>query len=1806
MVQVDQNEAVSLTRAIRKNIRAKKPPLGTPDDSPASFHDSSGGSASGSEKRKRVEFSSWTNVHGPPSFSASSPNLSAVRPLPPSRECVSSSSILKASSQPEPAVQANDEKPQTERTLIGMLESLTNQLASNDRTSNIDAYQTLSASFKAYSGVPDPSVLKLNMSSLLQFIRRDLLALENASASPSDTNLVTQALKVLIILVWNRSYSSLLGIEQQAFILDRAIQVIEEHSAPKAVIIHYLHLLSTQDFRQGIIMANNRATRLVDALKALTTHVKGNGAVSERLMVYQRLLDQAGSTMKLKAASWLEDLLEGLINPQKDIKLKAIDLGAKVVSTFTSSSNIAQATRAALDNKVDNDKMFGSAMCRRLERMVSNAEEAVLVPQIWAIVISLLKAPETRIESWNGLRNWLKVIQKCFNCSNSLVRTQANLAWNRFVYVVRLNEASESLIGMLMKPILAQMERKGADKEDRSSRATAFSAYCNLVYYAFRPATSHHQYDRVWNEYISKVMTEAFLKSNQLNVDRACRMLMAMLWNDNSKPKLWREIRALESSVIDPEELPTIDSKWIRAQTASVLPLFKLLFQHASWGSEGSPGHAFVSMAWTHFSKALGDACRIEIMSSNETVLALTEILSFLADIWGSGPKMLGVPDQANSEAFLGRFHFICMAVLTEIGPLPFVEGTISAARTSENPKRNGSPFAIFIAMLNSVTPPVVLTHSFQDLLKAILHQLDFARLPLRARIRRLRQCICSMPLAPDKTTIGPAQEYTWRVVAAFIGTALSKNPSDAAAFTITEMDELIGDVLAVLQSQIAFAPLCAEVWANLVNDLILSTDSKTQINYIMASVADRLILYKKTNLKEEPTGHVTLLAKLVLPLIDSGKQKSLNGRLEIHAKNKGEPSSLFQKVLGLVGDELEQAYCSKSMSFSQLVPSIIDITCQILSSVPPKILSFCLHKLEVPFSLWLEDPRHLLTAVDPVGAIKLVSGRKLAAMVITRIGSTIYHGANLDELAGVIAAGFASSHSSTINQMIEMWNKRSGLRGKIVYPPRLRAALKRIKPFVELETPGFDAEIDEIMNPPAVMDSQDDRLPEQLHNLTAHATTEPMGTRIVGSCTELTNDRAFLCNPNAEILWKTNAVQSKEGTVKTKLRRKDSQLDYMQIESSPYRDIEMNSQFLTERQKEVRARREAEPAVVFPDLISRPLPKSTTSRTLRDALTVDIAKPTLVETREPATPTLPVYGVEIDEAAVSSPTPQAKQQALRLDDIEVPSSPPSMSGTSNEPVKTVDGAMTALTEPALQFLADDDSAEVLLSELKRDSPILIKGNDTQGGETQKDEPNPTGPEGSDDECRKLNVDAVVDAQNPHTELIFDEIISSTRAISKPDEPVQETNEPNQVARAEFSSFVVKELQPAPGKANITPATQLVTDGLAVRTQDIAEPEAGGLSDEISESPLAAEDSFIVSTDDDLADGRLDLGGNLNSTPQLSEKSDESSDVPCKAHDPAFSEDSAMKTPIPKANSDELDILSASQLSQDLTQHIARESEGPQREEKDNEDSSSSVLCYHKRKRPIFTSSGRKKRRKSAFDSPQDLEGPFHARQSSELYDCIVLNTHQRTLPDPNESPDSQKTPESQTVKRRGRPKRRTLDALKSTPKDATISGEDAGAQEASSLACVKEEADDENLPTLESSKQQGMPLADTNSGEEPSVMEIDRPILAEGPNPKQVTTGKSTSSSPNFDQEAASVRPDVAEKQNGGEQFEHDRGEIAVMAHKRAGEYQTEETDVMGSLSKILEQLKQSNITRPALREIDNLLFEIRTEAQNAIDRKL
>ncbi|ETN38848.1 uncharacterized protein HMPREF1541_06889 [Cyphellophora europaea CBS 101466] len=681
------------------------PPTSTPDDSPASQPPSSLGS------RKKVGFSPWTDIHESTEVVNPTDKI-PVRPLLPSRDCsTSNKSILKANDQGLAVPSSHDGPGDEKQSLNEIMESILHQLARNDSTECVDAYQTLAAAVKAYDELPEQLVLRNKLQSITKSIKLHLSALDQPEPQPCDINLVTSALKVLVILVWNSDFAPYLSDDFRLYVLDRAISTVVEHKAPKSVLVHYLHLLAMQDFRQGIL-TSSRASRLIDGLAVLSEHVKGNGVVSERLLVYGRLLDQAKPVMKLRAGFWIEHVLSAMTSAIQDTRTKARELGMKVFRAFPASDSIAIPVRAVLDDVQNDNNKKGYAMCKKLEKMIATKETAEHVPQIWAVVILLCYSESRPIDSWSGLKEWLMVIQRCFNSSDSNLRLQANLAWHRFVYAARPHAATDGLMAMLSKPIVAQLERHSSDKHTKSAHAAAVSSYCNLLYYAFRPATSPARLTKAWNEYIVKVMRSSFFEKHPANADIACRILMALLWNVKAGTKVWNEKRAHENRSIEPDELPTIDNKWIRGHAGNIVDIFELLFRYSSWGFAESSEQAYVSRAWRHLVKSVRSGSNKEIKMSNETRISVLAILRFIDSLASIEDHESGLPSNVLANitttaiAELGTSHVLEALDTDRIEATPWILGAVydqlrQKLQTSSSPsKQHTEAFAKLVDLL--------------------------------------------------------------------------------------------------------------------------------------------------------------------------------------------------------------------------------------------------------------------------------------------------------------------------------------------------------------------------------------------------------------------------------------------------------------------------------------------------------------------------------------------------------------------------------------------------------------------------------------------------------------------------------------------------------------------------------------------------------------------------------------------------------------------------------------------------------------------------------------------------------------------------------------------------------------------------------------------------------------------------------------------------------------------------------------------------------------------------------------------------
>ena len=133
--------------------------------------------------------------------------------------------------------------------------------------------------------------------------------------------------------------------------------------------------------------------------------------------------------------------------------------------------------------------------------------------------------------------------------------------------------------------------------------------------------------------------------------------------------------------------------------------------------------------------------------------------------------------------------------------------------------------------------------------------------------------------------------------------------------------------------------------------------------------------------------------------------------------------------------------------------------------------------------------------------------------------------------------------------------------------------------------------------------------------------------------------------------------VQIKKKKVMRTFQHNDSQLDFAVIDNSSPIDCDIESQCMTEHQKEVRERQKLDVSSAFLDVRSSPSRQS--ERTRRSE---SVGLPAVFAdkvTAQPSTPDLAPNGAgDADDHVMSSPTPRSSQKTDKISDVEIPSSP--------------------------------------------------------------------------------------------------------------------------------------------------------------------------------------------------------------------------------------------------------------------------------------------------------------------------------------------------------------------------------------------------------------------------------------------------------------------------------------------------------------------------------------------------------------------
>ena len=293
----------------------------------------------------------------------------------------------------------------------------------------------------------------------------------------------------------------------------------------------------------------------------------------------------------------------------------------------------------------------------------------------------------------------------------------------------------------------------------------------------------------------------------------------------------------------------------------------------------------------------------------------------------------------------------------------------------------------------------------------------------------------------------------------------------------------------------------------------------------------------------------------------------------------------LVVRLFSIVKSCLELRYNCRLGNNPVEICELFGAVSQLLFTVSPSAAADAMRTLDLGLALWLRDTDGGFSQSADLGPDK---SKRVAAVMqrfvngFTTALSSVPQSC-VGDLDASLAAAFASSHSTIVSAVVEIWNKRFGTSDNLEIGPQLTDAITRLLPFTEilLPSPWAAAGCGEGSVPTPVFETQFESAPEPPAEPLISEFRTKVGKRVVRGLGQDIEQYDQIAERRAE------------PPVSSRRCHDDSQVKFVTIDSSPPHIAAVESQFHTNHQKEIRDRQRAEPAVTFTDLRSSPRPQS-------------------------------------------------------------------------------------------------------------------------------------------------------------------------------------------------------------------------------------------------------------------------------------------------------------------------------------------------------------------------------------------------------------------------------------------------------------------------------------------------------------------------------------------------------------------------------------------------------------------------------------
>jgi Rap1-interacting factor 1 N terminal len=1070
-----------VARPKAKSLAAHTPPTSSPEVVDA---------ATRKERLKKVDFAPFIEYdwHSAPAYSAATLSATPLRPLPPSRERRPVKSILK------PFTQATvvSASTKTYDSLPEMLDFTIQQLSGKDATSRLDAYRSCLATMQAFDSVPDTQSLVQNASTLLTFIIRDV---RGVTSAPLNVPLITASLKFLINLLRIPEVNDCLDVDECGSLVEHSLSVIRDKAAPKAIVQHHLFMLCQQKFSPKVMTAD-RANRILDALRTIHERVTGNGVKAHRLLIYRRFCDQIPAVMVEKCQNWIEPVYLSMLSSKSDLRQYAIEIGLNTSIRFGTHAEVARGVHDLLFRHLEG-KAFQQFVLDRLILMLKEKDIASSVPRIWSVTVMYLRARARKPNHWNDVKPWLGLIQRCLNSSNSQIKFESNLAWNRFIFAANLDQPSLPQVRALLRaPLEAQIAQSREGDFSRGVDRSVLSSYVCLLYYSLRPGTSSAQLDIYWKDYVTHTLT-MFLGKTGDHFYYACSILRSLF----EPSERWAENRANEEPLhIDLEELPQLAPKWIRSRISEILSFLQaFLSTPECWlpidgerqGPE-APSNTLAIAIWKALMSAVREAGLKEVTVSIELKSAIASIVNSLHQMWVTTENG---HDSTNAIASLTE------VAITELGASIFTEKMLArnstdnfeVAPTPSHRLKNGrsSQSAMMHLFTLQISPPPASRLPISKIVamaRSLMQHGWQARNSRKGRLDLLGDFAATISHAASS---GASSELLAEISDAIVNLCESAIPLDQPSFEepASQLAQDSAEIFRIIRFLIPYLKeLPARLYGNVVSAVKQSSGSGGVLLAVTEPHSSMISDFMSQNISDKPDFLLRYTALILEKdsrprnwgAIERGR-KSLWGGVSPVPNRAKIPDLEHTKLSSLVNLALIFGYSHlDENTFSGFTQFLKSLNQYIKSSLPASSI-ILLRQIQAGLASLLKDDSRLIknitTNSENQGLLSDVSTPLLPCRftVLTLVKIMSLWKTAIDIIQAqqrrdvcvqafqvLIIAGLSSPRRSIANGAITFWNQL--LRGEEDFPysEDLARVLRRLRLVADIETPAALAQLED------------------------------------------------------------------------------------------------------------------------------------------------------------------------------------------------------------------------------------------------------------------------------------------------------------------------------------------------------------------------------------------------------------------------------------------------------------------------------------------------------------------------------------------------------------------------------------------------------------------------------------------------------------------------------------------------------------------------------------------------------------------------